>query len=72
MYCLYHRAFQHLSGQCNAGDSGDMGSVSGSGRCPGGEHDSPFQYSCLKNLNDRGAWYPTVHRVAESDMTEAT
>ena len=39
----------------NAGDIGDTGSVPGLGRCPGGEHGIPLQYSWLKNLMDRGA-----------------
>ena len=26
---------------CNAGDVGDVGSIPGSGRCPGGDHDNP-------------------------------
>ena len=30
------------------------------------------QYSCLEKPMDRGAWQDTVHRVAESDMTEVT
>ena len=33
---------------------------------------NPFQYFCLKNYTDRWAWQSTVHRVAESDTTEAT
>ena len=33
---------------------------------------TPFQYSCLRNPIDRGAWQATVHGVAESDMTEVT
>ena len=28
---------------------GDLGSISGSGRPPGGGHDNPLQYSCLEN-----------------------
>ena len=40
----------------NAGDIRDMGSVSGSGRSPGGRHGNPLQYSCLENPLDRGAW----------------
>ena len=31
-----------------------------------------YQYSCLENPMDRGAWRATVHRDSESDMTEAT
>ena len=31
---------------------------------------TPLQYSCLENPIDRGAWWATVHGVAELDMTE--
>jgi len=31
---------------------------------------NPFQYSCLENSTDRGAWWATVQGVAESDSTE--
>ena len=31
----------------------------------------PFQYSCSENPMDRGAWWTTVHRISESDRTEA-
>ena len=34
--------------------------------------DKPLWYSCLENSMDRGAWWATVHRVTESDMTEGT
>ena len=57
---------------CNAGDTGDMSSVPGSGRSAGGGHGNPLQYSCLENPMDRGAWRATVHRSQESDRTEAT
>ena len=33
---------------------------------------NPLQYSCLENPVDRGAWRAAVHKVAESDTTEAT
>ena len=35
-------------------------------RSPGKGHGNPFQYSCLKNPMERGAWQATVHRVEES------
>ena len=50
----------------NAGDIRDVNSIPGPGRFPGGQDDSPLQYSCLENPMNRGAWQATVHRVAKS------
>ena len=50
----------------NAGDTGDVGSISGLGRSPGGGHGSPLHYSCLEIPMDRGAWWAAVHRFAKS------
>ena len=51
-------------------NAGDMGSIPGSGRSPGGGNGNPFQYSCLENPMDREAWRATVHVVAkELDTT---
>ena len=50
----------------NVGDTEDVGLIPGSGRSPGGGHGSPFQYSCLENPMDRGAWWATVHGAAKS------
>ena len=50
---------------CNAGDTGDAGLIPGSGRSPRGGHGNPFQYSCLENPMDRGAWPATVHRLSK-------
>ena len=36
---------------CNAGDTGDAGLITGSGRSPGGENGNLLQYSCLKNFH---------------------
>ena len=49
----------------NAGDTGDTGSITGSGRYPGTENGNPLQYSCLENLMNRGAWWAPVHRVTK-------
>ena len=38
-----------LSGKESACNSKDVGSISGLGRSPGGEHGNTLQYSCLKN-----------------------
>ena len=47
-------------------NAGDLGSIPGSGRSPGGGHGNPLQYSGLGNPMDRGAWWATVHGVAKS------
>ena len=49
----------------NAGDAGDVGSVPGWGRSPGGGNDNPLQYVCLGNAMDRGAWWVIVHGLTE-------
>ena len=43
--------------------AGDMGLILGSGRSPGEGNGNPFQYSCLENPMDRGAWWATVCAV---------
>ena len=40
-----------------------MQEISGLERSPGEENDNLFQYSCLENRMDRGAWWATVHGV---------
>ena len=54
----------------SAGDIGDMGSIPGSGRSPGGGNGSPLQYSCLKNPMDKGAWQASPWHHKELDTTE--
>ena len=64
---VYHRGLSGGSdgkeSNCNAGD---LGSIPGFGRSPGGGHDKSLQHSCLENSMDRGAWWATVHGVAKS------
>ena len=61
-----------LSGKEYAYNAGDPGLIPGLGRSPGRGHGNPLQNSCLENSIDRGAWQATVHRVAQSDVTEVT
>ena len=56
----------------NAGDIRNMGSIPGLGRSPGKGNSYALQYSYLENSMDRGAWWATVHGVAESDRTKVT
>ena len=50
----------------NAGDIGDLSWIPGLGRSPGEGNGWPFQYSCLENPMNRGAWRATAHGVAKS------
>ena len=52
----------------DAGDTGDAVSIPGWGRSPGRGNGNLLQYSCLENLMDRGAWWATVHGVANSQI----
>ena len=54
----------------NAGDIRDLGSIPGSGKSPGREHNNPLQYSCLENPTDLLGYSPWGRK--ELDTTEAT
>ena len=47
-------------------NAGDLGSIPGVGRSPGGGHGTRLQDSCLENSMDRGAWWGRT----ELDITE--
>ena len=52
------RLFLWLSGEkvaCSTRDAGDVSSIPGSGRPPGGGNGNPLQYSCLGYPMDRNA-----------------
>ena len=68
MLCL------ELDGEEFAFNTGDLGSIPGLGRAPGGGgNGNPLQYSCLENPMDRGAWWGyRLWGCRESDMTELT
>ena len=52
---------------CNVGD---LGLIPGLGRSPGERNGYSFQYSCLENPMNRGAWQGTVHGAAKLEMTD--
>ena len=56
----------------NAGDTRDMGLIPGSWRSSGVGNDNSFQYSCLENPMDRGAWWPTVHGFTKNQTWPST
>ena len=64
---LCHSCFPGGSdGKESACNAGDLGSLSGLGRSPGGGNGNPLQYSCLENSVDSySPWGPKG-----SDMTE--
>ena len=65
--CLFLELPGWLSGKkkkknpaVNAGDTGDGGSIPGSGRSPRVGNGNPLQDSCLENPMERGALWTTV------------
>ena len=47
-----------------------MSSIPGLGKSPGDANGNSLQYSCLEDSMDRGAWWATVHGVAEWKTTQ--
>ena len=43
----------------------DLGSISGLGKSPGRGNGNPFQYSCLGDPMESGAWWTIVHEVTK-------
>ena len=52
--------------------AGDVGSIPGSGRSPGGGNGNPVQNSCLGNPIDRRNWRATLHGVTKSQPWQST
>ena len=50
----------------SACNMGNLGLIPGWRRSPGEGNGNPFQYSCLENSMDRGAWQATVRGVTKS------
>ena len=76
MYCLLAGLPWWLSSKesaCNAGVTGDIGSIPGSGSSPGGGNGNPLQYSCLENpYGQRSLGGNSPWCCKELNMTEAT
>ena len=76
-HCNRERKFSTFVGRCRArapagsvvknppANTGDVSSISGSGRSPGGGNGNPPQYPSLENPMDRGAWRAAVLGVTE-------
>ena len=47
-------------------NAGDLGSIPGLGKSPGGGNENPLQCSYLENSMDRRVWQITVHGVTKS------
>ena len=57
-------------GKESAHNVGGLSLTPGLGRSPEEGNGNPFQYSCLENPMDRGAWWATVHGVPKSQTAE--
>ena len=53
-------------GKESACNVGDWGLISVLGRSSGEENGNQFQYFCLENSMNRGAWWTTVHGFAKN------
>ena len=62
---VYNSTFTGLPKNLPA-NAGDASLIPELGRSPGERNVYPFQYSCLENPMDRGAWQSTVPGVAKS------
>ena len=60
-----------LDGKESTENDGDLGSILGLGRSSGKGNGNPLQYSYLENCMDRGAWWVTVHGVAQTRLSDS-
>ena len=52
---------QWFSGKESTCNAGNMDSIPGSRRSPGGRHGNPLQYPGPENPMNRGGWWATIH-----------
>ena len=55
-----------LSNSYLPANAGDEGLIPGSGRSPRVRNSNLFQYCCLENSMNRGAWQATAHGIRKS------
>ena len=60
------------AGQESSCNVGDLGSIPGLEKSPGGGNGTSLQYLCLENPMDRGAWQATVHGFTKSQTRLST
>ena len=58
--------YSSSDGEESVCNTGDAGSIPGSGRFPEEGSGYPLQYSYLENSVDRGTWRISVHGVTKS------
>ena len=63
LYQLNYQGSPSSVSKESACSAGDLGLIPGLGRSPGEGNGNPFQYPCLENLMDTGAWWAGVHGV---------
>jgi len=69
--CIYMGFPGGLDGKESTCNVGDLGSIPGSGRSPGGGHGNPLQYTCLENPHgQRSLAGYSLCGHKESDTTE--
>ena len=66
LLCMLPQRLSRKESAGNAGDTGDSGSIPGSGRPPRVGNGNPLLYSFLGESMDRGTWQATVPGVPKS------
>ena len=68
--CLLPRWLSQKESACQAGDSADVVSISGSGRSPGEGNDNLLQYFCLRNpwTEEAGGLPPRGSQTVRHDL----
>ena len=70
--CKVYILYVNSDGKESACNAGDLGSIPGLERSPGGGHGSPLQYSCLENPHGQrslAGYSPWATVCKELDMT---